>query len=48
VGNDYKLLCHNALPSAAVYFYSITQGDGASAFALGCYAAAFQAAKKAL
>ena len=33
---------------AAVCFYSVTQGGGANAFALGCYAPAFQAAKKAL
>ena len=31
---------------AAGCFYSVTQGDGASAFALGCYASAFQAVKK--
>ena len=31
---------------AAVCFYPVTQGDGASAFALGCYASAFQAVKK--
>ena len=28
---------------AAVCFDSVTQGDGAGAFALGCYASAFQA-----
>ena len=30
---------------AAVCFYSVTQGGGASAFALGCYAPALQAGR---
>jgi len=45
--NDHKPLCHNALPlQGGCMLYSVTQGDGASAFALGCYASAFQAVKK--
>jgi len=30
---------------AADMFYSVAQGDGASAFALGCYAPAFHAGR---
>jgi len=35
-GRDYLAL------SGRLYSYSVTQGDGASAFALGCYAPGFQ------
>ena len=38
-GKDREPLCHNALTlQGGCMLYSVTQGDGASAFALGCYA----------